>query len=139
MGIPLADNGHFVSDRIQRLKDARSEATKEIEELKAQKNQEYQNFVAQVTNDMIVVYAWIYASNISCTHSIRVRRMPALVPWIKRLKSRLVKSKTPSLQTRKRLLKRCWMLSSTFKLNPISMLAFKETEWERKKRTPHSA
>lgn len=41
---------HFFSwsDRIQRLKDARSEATKEIEELKAQKNQEYQNFVAQV-------------------------------------------------------------------------------------------
>ncbi|KAI7881474.1 G subunit of V-type ATPase [Lichtheimia hyalospora FSU 10163] len=33
--------------RIQRLKDARSEASKEIEELKAQKNQEYQNFVAQ--------------------------------------------------------------------------------------------
>ncbi|CDS06978.1 hypothetical protein LRAMOSA09501 [Lichtheimia ramosa] len=31
--------------RIQRLKDARTEATKDIEELKAQKNQEYQNFV----------------------------------------------------------------------------------------------
>ncbi|CAO3622752.1 unnamed protein product [Mucor hiemalis] len=34
-------------DRVQRLKDARSEAAKEIEELKAQKNSEYQNFVAQ--------------------------------------------------------------------------------------------
>ncbi|KAI8139097.1 G subunit of V-type ATPase [Fennellomyces sp. T-0311] len=33
--------------RIQRLKDARSEAAKEIEDLKAQKNIEYQNFVAQ--------------------------------------------------------------------------------------------
>ncbi|KAI7907282.1 G subunit of V-type ATPase [Cokeromyces recurvatus] len=33
--------------RVQRLKDARSEAAKEIEELKAQKNIEYQNFVAQ--------------------------------------------------------------------------------------------
>ncbi|KAI8092306.1 G subunit of V-type ATPase [Gilbertella persicaria] len=33
--------------RVQRLKDARSEAAKEIEELKAQKNAEYQNFVAQ--------------------------------------------------------------------------------------------
>ncbi|KAI7846898.1 G subunit of V-type ATPase [Circinella umbellata] len=33
--------------RIQRLKDARSEANKEIEDLKAQKNLEYQNFVAQ--------------------------------------------------------------------------------------------
>ncbi|KAI9262166.1 G subunit of V-type ATPase [Phascolomyces articulosus] len=33
--------------RIQRLKDARSEAAKEIEDLKAQKNLEYQNFVAQ--------------------------------------------------------------------------------------------
>lgn len=39
---------HMVIDRVQRLKDARSEAAKEIEELKAQKNQEYQNFVAQV-------------------------------------------------------------------------------------------
>jgi vacuolar-type H+-ATPase subunit H len=36
-------------DRVQRLKDARSEAAKDIEELKAQKNTEYQNFVAQVT------------------------------------------------------------------------------------------
>ena len=35
-------------DRVQRLKDARSEAAKEIEELKAQKNTEYQDFVAQV-------------------------------------------------------------------------------------------
>jgi V-type H+-transporting ATPase subunit G len=35
-------------DRVQRLKDARSEAAKDIEELKAQKNTEYQNFVAQV-------------------------------------------------------------------------------------------
>ena len=35
-------------DRMQRLKDARSEATKDIEELKAQKNQEYQNFVSEV-------------------------------------------------------------------------------------------
>ncbi|KAI9318104.1 G subunit of V-type ATPase [Dichotomocladium elegans] len=33
--------------RIQRLKDARLEATKEIEQLKAQKNQEYQSFVSQ--------------------------------------------------------------------------------------------
>ncbi|KAL1934264.1 hypothetical protein VTP01DRAFT_6446 [Rhizomucor pusillus] len=33
--------------RIQRLKDARSEAAKEIEDLKAQKNQEYQNYIAQ--------------------------------------------------------------------------------------------
>ncbi|KAI8878258.1 G subunit of V-type ATPase [Backusella circina FSU 941] len=33
--------------RVQRLKDARSEAAKDIEELKAQKNTEYQNFVAQ--------------------------------------------------------------------------------------------
>ncbi|GAN01190.1 v-type ATPase [Mucor ambiguus] len=33
--------------RVQRLKDARSEAAKEIEELKAQKNTEYQDFVAQ--------------------------------------------------------------------------------------------
>ncbi|KAI8072658.1 G subunit of V-type ATPase [Gongronella butleri] len=33
--------------RIQRLKDARSEATKEIEQLKAEKNTEFQNFVAQ--------------------------------------------------------------------------------------------
>lgn len=38
----------FVLDRVQRLKDARSEAAKEIEELKAQKNAEYQDFVAQV-------------------------------------------------------------------------------------------
>lgn len=36
------------TDRIQRLKDARTEATKDIEELKAQKNQEYQNFIAEV-------------------------------------------------------------------------------------------
>jgi V-type H+-transporting ATPase subunit G len=36
-------------DRVQRLKDARSEAAKEIEELKAQKNTEYQNSVAQVS------------------------------------------------------------------------------------------
>lgn len=42
-------------DRIQRLKDARSEATKDIEELKAQKNQEYQNFVAEVK----LVVTWI--------------------------------------------------------------------------------
>ena len=40
----------IIIDRIQRLKDARSEATKEIEDLKAQKNLEYQNFVAQVYN-----------------------------------------------------------------------------------------
>jgi vacuolar-type H+-ATPase subunit H len=39
-------------DRVQRLKDARSEAAKEIEELKAQKNTEYQNFVAQVKFEM---------------------------------------------------------------------------------------
>jgi V-type H+-transporting ATPase subunit G len=32
------------------LKDARSEAAKEIEELKAQKNAEYQNFVSQVNS-----------------------------------------------------------------------------------------
>lgn len=43
-------------DRIQRLKDARSEATKDIEELKAQKNQEYQNFVAEVK---LLVVTWI--------------------------------------------------------------------------------
>jgi hypothetical protein len=35
-------------DRVQRAKDARLEATKEIENIKAQKNAEYQNFVAQV-------------------------------------------------------------------------------------------
>jgi vacuolar-type H+-ATPase subunit H len=39
-------------DRVQRLKDARSEAAKEIEELKAQKNTEYQNSVAQVRKDV---------------------------------------------------------------------------------------
>ncbi|KAI8997258.1 G subunit of V-type ATPase [Pilobolus umbonatus] len=33
--------------RVQKLKDARSEAAKEIEELKAQKNKEYQQFVEQ--------------------------------------------------------------------------------------------
>lgn len=43
-------------DRIQRLKDARSEATKDIEELKAQKNQEYQNFVSEVK---LLVVTWI--------------------------------------------------------------------------------
>jgi V-type H+-transporting ATPase subunit G len=37
-------------DRVQRLKDARSEAVKDIEELKGQKNAEYQNFVSQVNN-----------------------------------------------------------------------------------------
>ena len=44
---------YWDSDRIQRLKDARSEASKEIEELKAQKNQEYQNFVAQVRDPLV--------------------------------------------------------------------------------------
>lgn len=39
---------YTILDRVQRLKDARSEAAKEIEELKAQKNVEYQDFVAQV-------------------------------------------------------------------------------------------
>ncbi|KAG0782747.1 hypothetical protein G6F21_010940 [Rhizopus arrhizus] len=33
--------------RVQRAKDARLEATKEIENIKAQKNAEYQSFVAQ--------------------------------------------------------------------------------------------
>ncbi|KAI9267874.1 G subunit of V-type ATPase [Sporodiniella umbellata] len=33
--------------RVQRAKDARLEASKEIENIKAQKNTEYQNFVAQ--------------------------------------------------------------------------------------------
>ncbi|KAG0174055.1 H(+)-transporting V1 sector ATPase subunit G, partial [Apophysomyces sp. BC1021] len=33
--------------RVQRLKDARSEAAKDIDQLKAQKNSEYQNSVAQ--------------------------------------------------------------------------------------------
>jgi hypothetical protein len=39
----------YFIDRIQRLKDARSEAAKDIEELKTQKNTEYQNFVTQVS------------------------------------------------------------------------------------------
>lgn len=43
----------LIVDRVQRLKDARSEAAKEIEELKAQKNAEYQNFVAQVRKSKI--------------------------------------------------------------------------------------
>ncbi|CEG64834.1 Putative V-type ATPase, G subunit [Rhizopus microsporus] len=34
--------------RVQRAKEARSEAAKEIENIKAQKNEEYQNFIAQV-------------------------------------------------------------------------------------------
>ncbi|CAO3698389.1 hypothetical protein G6F70_006748 [Rhizopus microsporus] len=33
--------------RVQRAKEARSEAAKEIENIKAQKNEEYQNFIAQ--------------------------------------------------------------------------------------------
>ncbi|KAG1632226.1 hypothetical protein G6F45_004261 [Rhizopus arrhizus] len=33
--------------RVQRAKDARLEAAKEIENIKAQKNAEYQSFVAQ--------------------------------------------------------------------------------------------
>ncbi|CAM0135317.1 hypothetical protein VKS41_000098 [Umbelopsis sp. WA50703] len=33
--------------RVQRLKDARTEANKEIEEIKAQKNAEYQKFVSE--------------------------------------------------------------------------------------------
>lgn len=36
-------------DRVQRLKDARTEANKEIEEIKAQKNAEYQKFVSEVS------------------------------------------------------------------------------------------
>jgi hypothetical protein len=39
----------YFIDRVQRLKDARSEAAKDIEELKTQKNTEYQNFVSQVS------------------------------------------------------------------------------------------
>ncbi|KAG2188384.1 hypothetical protein INT44_001137 [Umbelopsis vinacea] len=33
--------------RVQRLKDARTEATKEIDDIKAQKNAEYQQFISE--------------------------------------------------------------------------------------------
>lgn len=42
-------------DRVQRLKDARTEATKEIEALKAQKQAEYAQYEKNVRCDSIVL------------------------------------------------------------------------------------
>ncbi|OZJ03562.1 hypothetical protein BZG36_03101 [Bifiguratus adelaidae] len=41
--------GPWVSDRVQRLKDARTEAVKEIDALKAQKNVEYKAYEAEAS------------------------------------------------------------------------------------------
>lgn len=49
---PIADTLGVVPDRNQRVKDARGEATKEIEELKAKKEAEFKEFEAQVSSDL---------------------------------------------------------------------------------------
>lgn len=46
------------ADRTQRLKDARSEAAKEIEAYKAQKEQEFKAFEASVRADLINLAQW---------------------------------------------------------------------------------
>lgn len=52
---------YYTLDRVQRAKEARSEAAKEIENIKAQKNEEYQNFIAQVCLfRTILTYSIIY-------------------------------------------------------------------------------
>ncbi|KAG9295812.1 hypothetical protein G9A89_009041 [Geosiphon pyriformis] len=51
----------YGSDRIQKLKDARTEAAKEIEELKARKNAELQAFEAEHTGNSDQSFARVAA------------------------------------------------------------------------------
>jgi vacuolar-type H+-ATPase subunit H len=54
---------------VQRLKDARTEANKEIEEIKAQKNAEYQKFVSEVSTTEILAYP---VNQIRCINASRI-------------------------------------------------------------------
>jgi hypothetical protein len=71
------------------LKDARSEAAKEIEELKAQKNQEYQNFVAQVKEHTYLL-PWILI--LEMKYSTLDNQIKVSLRSTKRLTPRLRKS-----------------------------------------------
>ena len=59
----ISDRFFFIIDRVQRLKDARTEAAKEIEELKEQKNAEFKAFEAEVIHKSIfffIIYIKIF-------------------------------------------------------------------------------
>lgn len=45
----------FLADRVQKLKDARTEASKEIEEYKKTKEQEFKAFEASVRSDPLLI------------------------------------------------------------------------------------
>jgi hypothetical protein len=44
------------TDRVQKLKDARAEAAKEIEAYRAQKEKDFTSFEAEVSNGCLVVF-----------------------------------------------------------------------------------
>jgi hypothetical protein len=66
----------FPADRVQKLKDARSEAAKEIEAYKVQKQKDYEAYEAEVNTVPAFIVTGVQSSNIALSHSTRARHLP---------------------------------------------------------------